>query len=112
MGFFDIFRGGDRSADEIAHDELSTAVAEKACVLIDVREPHEFSRGHVPGSHNMPLSRFDPARLPHGKQIVLICHSGVRSASALARARAAGHANARHYRGGLIAWHHSGGKLA
>lgn len=110
MGFFDMFRGPDPGS-EIPHDELREALDARSCTLVDVREPHEYARGHIPNSQNMPMSRFDPSRLPHGKPIVLICHSGVRSASALSRARASGHGNARHYRGGLIAWTRSGGAL-
>ena len=52
-------RGADRNADEIAHDELAAALKSEACVLVDVREPHEFSAGHIAGAINMPLSRFD-----------------------------------------------------
>jgi rhodanese-related sulfurtransferase len=36
-----------------------------ACVLIDVREPREFSSGAVARLTNLPLSRFDAARLPN-----------------------------------------------
>ena len=49
---------------EIGHDELAEALKSGSCVLVDVREPHEFSAGHVPGSVNHPLSRFDPHSLP------------------------------------------------
>ena len=104
-------RGGDRNADEIAHDELEAALKSEACILVDVREPHEFSAGHIDGAVNMPLSRFDPNRLPHGKPIVLICRSGARSASALSRARAAGHGAVRHYRHGVVGWANAGGEL-
>jgi rhodanese-related sulfurtransferase len=95
----------------VAHDELVEAIKAKSCALIDVREPHEFHAGHVPGSVNMPLSRFDPEHLPAGKPIVLICRSGTRSASALARTRAAGRGDARHYVGGVLGWQRAGGEL-
>ncbi len=91
MGLFDMFKGGAASpADEIAHDDLAAALEANSCVLIDVREPHEFKSGCVPGSQNMPLSRFDAARLPKDRMVVLICRSGARSGSALARPRAVG----------------------
>jgi len=110
MGFFDMFRGPDPDS-EIPHDDLHSALKNHLCTLIDVREPHEFAQAHIPGSHNMPMSRFDPNRLPHGKPIVLICRSGARSASVLNQLRRNGHASARHYRGGIIAWHRSGGAV-
>ena len=112
MGLFDMFRGGGSSAaNEIPHDELMAALKEKSCALIDVREPHEFDSGRVPGSHNLPLSRFDATLLPKDKPVVLICRSGMRSGQALSKARAAGRSDIRHYRGGVMAWSSAGGKL-
>jgi rhodanese-related sulfurtransferase len=110
MGLFDIFKGG-ASNDEIAYADLVAALEANACSLIDVREPHEFEAGRVPGSQNMPLSRFDAARLPTDRAVVLICRSGARSAGALARARASGRNDVRHYRGGVIGWSREGGEL-
>lgn len=48
-------------------------------VVVDVREPWLFKRGHVPGSVNIP---FDTARqrvlkeLSPGDTIVFVCHGG------------------------------------
>ena len=72
--FFSKRSGADLG--EIGHDELAEALQSKSCLLVDVREPHEFLAGHVPGSVNHPLSRFDPHRLPAGEKIILICGSG------------------------------------
>ena len=110
MGLFDMFKGGG-GADEAPHDELVAALKENSCALIDVREPHEFAAGRVPGSHNLPLSRFDVAQLPKDRPVVLICRSGMRSGQALAKARAAGRSDIRHYRGGVMGWTGAGGKL-
>ncbi len=112
MGLFDFLRGGGSSAaDEIAHDELAAALKSKACVLVDVREPQEFASGRVPGSQNLPLSGFDPARLPKDKPVVLICRSGARSSRALSQARSHGRSDIRHYRGGVMGWAGAGGKI-
>lgn len=98
--------------DEIGHEELAEALQSRSCVLVDVREPHEFSAGHVPGSVNHPLSRFDPRQLPVGERVVLICGSGKRSASAVSRAREAGLIAVRHYPGGVSGWRREGGQLS
>ncbi len=52
--------------------------------LIDVREPHEFARGHLDGALNMPLSDFEAHadELPPGP-LVIYCQSGLRSQRAL-----------------------------
>jgi len=55
--------------------------------IIDVRTPAEFSRGHVPGSINIPLQDL-PVRMEEIKTfaqpILLCCASGNRSAQATA----------------------------
>ena len=79
--------------------------------VVDVREPHEFAAGRIPGSLNLPMSRFDPGELPSGKAVVLICRSGNRSRNALAQARAAGRDDLRHFPGGMLQWGEFGGDL-
>jgi rhodanese-related sulfurtransferase len=108
--FFSRRAGADPG--EIAHEEIAEALKSKSCILVDVREPHEFSAGHVPGSVNHPLSRFDPHRLPAGEPVVLICGSGKRSATALSRARDAGLTDVRHYPGGVMGWRREGGQFS
>jgi len=73
-------------------------------VLIDVREPHEFAAGHIPGAVSHPLSSFDPAALPEGKRIVFSCAAGVRSVRAIEFAQAAGRDIREHYKGGFKDW--------
>ncbi len=112
MGAFDGFSRDERaSPDEVSREALEAALKADAWALVDVREVHEFDAGHVPGSVNLPLSRFDPDALPADKPLVLICRSGVRSLNALNAARAAGVAEIRHYRGGVIGWANGGGEL-
>jgi rhodanese-related sulfurtransferase len=95
----------------IGDEEFAQAVNEDHCDVIDVREPHEFSSGHIPNSINMPVSTFDPKELPSGKPVVLICQSGRRSLHALGQAHAAGRGDVRHYAGGVTRWRSVGGDL-
>lgn len=112
MGLLDTSpAGGATNPDEVSFEELQAALASKTWALVDVREPHEFDAGHAPAALSVPLSVFDPALLPTDKPVVLICRAGSRSATALARARQSGFANARHYRGGMIGWANSGGDV-
>lgn len=91
-------------------EEFEKIVQAGSCAIVDVREPHEYAAGHVPGAVNMPLSSFDPAQLPGG-QCVLICQAGGRSAKALALALKAGRADVRHYAPGTGGWRACGGAI-
>ncbi len=96
----------------IDHEDLEQALKAGKCVVVDVREAHEFASAHIPKSLNMPLSSFNPHRLPKDKLVVLICHSGMRSRSALSRAHATGREDVKHYARGILGWHSRKGPLA
>ena len=51
-------------------------------IQIDVREPAEFSAGHIPGAVNVPLSNIGSISLPKDRQIFLYCLRGTRSLQA------------------------------
>ena len=65
-------------------DLAKTMSAKPGTVVVDVREPHEYAAGHVPGALSMPLATV-PARhneLPRDRTVHLICQAGMRSAQA------------------------------
>lgn len=70
--------------------ELARQLAEKRVSVIDVSEAMEFAGGHIEGSVNVPLARLSRTQLPQGA-LVLVCHSGRRSAQALAQLVRRGH---------------------
>jgi rhodanese-related sulfurtransferase len=81
-------------------------------VLIDVREAQEYAAEHIPGASHVPLSTFDPARVPvpSGKKLVIHCRSGVRCGSAAARLLVAGYeGEITRMRGGILGWKAAGG---
>ena len=60
--------------------ERAKQILEAGGRLIDVREPDEFARGHLPGALNLPLDRLEERvdELKAGP-VVLCCQSGLRS---------------------------------
>jgi rhodanese-related sulfurtransferase len=76
---------------------------EGGAVLIDVREPEEWSAGHAPGAVHRPLGGLAAAPLPAGAPLLLVCRSGARSARAQAELAVAGRA-AINVGGGMNAW--------
>lgn len=58
------------------------ALVANGALLIDVRDPSEFSMGHLPGAANIPLTSLKgeiPQLKQKGLQIVLYCATGGRS---------------------------------
>jgi rhodanese-related sulfurtransferase len=86
-------------------------------LLIDIREPAEFQRGHIPGAVHLPrgLLEFEIHGLvqrthsesggsPEDQPIVLYCGTGGRSALAAETLANMGYRNVRSMSGGLVAW--------
>lgn len=94
------------TVNDLDIDDIKAGLAADSILIVDVREPHEFAAGHIPGSVSRPLSQFNPADLPNprGKRIVLSCAAGVRSLRALEFAQSAGLDIDSHYCGGFKDW--------
>lgn len=86
---------------------------ENAYVLVDVRQPEEYSQSHIPGARLMPLPQLarDMEQLPTDKELVFYCRSGGRSMAAAAMLEEEGF-NGPIYNltGGMLAW--DGGRVA
>ncbi len=77
-----------------------------SCELLDVREPGEYAREHIPGARLVPLGKLDATALS-GRPVVLHCASGGRSARGAALLAKSG-ADVAHLSGGLAAWRSAG----
>jgi rhodanese-related sulfurtransferase len=104
---------GAPQVSDLWADDIREGLAKGSILLVDVREPHEWEAGHIPGSMLLPLSAFDPAALPapNGRRIVLSCRSGKRSLTAAALAHRAGIPVDAHYAGGFLDWVAQGGTV-
>jgi len=80
-----------------------------APLLIDVREQHEFSNGHITHARHIPLGALTQRlrELPHDREIICVCHSGNRSRAAVSQLVAAGF-KAINLRGGMLGWAQAG----
>ncbi len=79
MGILDILKRN--SMDEGMERYRNTPGA----VLIDVRSPEEFARGHIPGSINLPIQALRNAEehLENPESPIFVyCQSGARSSRA------------------------------
>jgi rhodanese-related sulfurtransferase len=97
---------GAPKTSDLTPQQVKAALDADQILLIDVREPAEFTAEKIAGAVNVPLSVFSPAALPdaHGKTIVLQCAGGKRSAMAIDKCRMANLAIETQLAGGLAAW--------
>lgn len=59
-------------------------------VLLDVREPKEWSAGHAPQARNIPLGELRPESALADRSVIAVCRSGNRSGKAADLLAAAG----------------------
>jgi thioredoxin 1 len=78
-------------AGEVGLDDFAAAHAGGAFVL-DVREDHEFTAGHVPGAVHVPMNDLPTriAELPTDQPVFVICAVGSRSRQVVGYLRAQG----------------------
>lgn len=88
----------------------------KKIKLIDVRTPHEYSRGHIEGSKNIQL---DEISKKIGKEvsdkeekIIVYCLSGSRSVVAASELLKMGYKNVFSMTSGLLSWRSKGFPLS
>ena len=87
-------------------DVIADGHAQSAGQLLDVREPFEFEVARIEGANLIPLGEL-PGRvgeLDREKEILVLCHSGMRSAQAAEFLQQAGFARVANVAGGIDAW--------
>ncbi len=85
---------------------LLTQASTRKLQLIDVRDPHEYTLGHLPSAINIPLALLDTQwnSLDRNKLTIFICRSGMRSQQACQLAVQHGLTSAVNVSGGLQQW--------
>src|SRR5579859_350985 len=83
----------------------AASLLEDGAVLLDVREPDEWSHGHAPQALLIPMGEVQARRheLPEARRVVVVCRSGGRSAAITDALRAYGY-DAVNLAGGMCAW--------
>lgn len=81
---------------------------DSSMVILDVRTPEEFAKGHIPGAINIPYTHL-PVRISEvadaaDKDIVLYCTIGVRAEKGAERLRENGFTKLLHLDGDMQAW--------
>jgi adenylyltransferase/sulfurtransferase len=92
---------------EMSVQGLKRALDDKrSIVVLDVREPFEYEIAHIDGSKLIPLGQLGQRvnELDTADQIVVYCHTGVRSAQAVSFLNGLGFKKVKNLKGGIKAW--------
>ena len=85
---------------------------QQGALLLDVREPEEYSAIHAPNAKLIPLgqlgSRLQEIAAYKDKPVVVICRSGNRSSKAVTMLKEAGYSQVSNVKGGITAWEKDG----
>ena len=89
---------------------MTPSQVQATAYLLDVREPDEWTAGHAPGAHHLPMMEV-PARIaeiPGDTEVVVVCRSGGRSGNVVAFLAGRGWDNVRNLDGGMQSWDAAG----
>jgi SulP family sulfate permease len=91
-------------------NELKTRLNKEKLILVDVREPYEYKKGHIPQSQSIPLRmvRLKGDNLPTDLPILVICRIGRRSRLAANILKDMGYEQVYSLEGGTLAWEAAG----
>jgi rhodanese-related sulfurtransferase len=105
--------GRKAQSAEVPASELLASIRESSAPLIlDVRSPEEFARGHVPGAKNIGIDQL-AQRLAEisehlDEEVVVYCERGPRAERASALLAGAGFTAVRRLEGDMSGWRAAG----
>ena len=92
--------------------KAAQSMSKQGALLLDVREPEEYSAVHAPNAKLIPLgeleSRLQEIASYKDKPIVVMCRSGHRSSRAVSLLKEAGYTQVSNIKGGITAWQKDG----
>ena len=95
-------------SQEVGVNEAVLLINQKDALVLDVREPAEYSAGHIPNARNLPAGqlkdRLQELERWKARPVIVHCRNGQRSSAAAAALRQAGFTEAVKLRDGLTAW--------
>lgn len=97
----------NRMLSNLTPAQIRDALASRTDILLlDVREPAEYALAHIDGATLIPMRALPEAltTLPRDREIVLLCHHGMRSQMAGEFLLAQGFPRVAHMVGGIDRW--------
>ena len=98
-------RGG---GNNISVADATLKLNREDALIIDVRETHEWDRGHIPNARHIALGqlgkRMQEIEKFKSRPVIVVCASGNRSSSACGTLKRAGFEQVFNLSGGIGAW--------
>lgn len=100
----------DAMVNALTAQEAEALIARGDLDVVDVREPREWSNGHVAGSRLVPLDRLRSSLKGELQRdgIIFVCAAGIRSQAAAKLAEAGGFTRLYNLVGGTRGWVEAG----
>jgi rhodanese-related sulfurtransferase len=94
----------------LSPQQAQALIASTAVDIVDVREPGEWSTGHLPGARLVPLAelRSNPKLALQRDGVIFVCAAGVRSQTAARLAEQIGLHGLYSLTGGTRSWANAG----
>jgi len=106
IGFFILVRGV-KALTRIS-PKKALALQESGASIVDVRQPSEYSSGHIKGAVNIPLDSISriTKKIDKGADVIVYCLSGARSGAAARQLKSMGYTKV-HDLGSIGRWPYS-----
>jgi rhodanese-related sulfurtransferase len=96
----------------ISVQEATLMINRQDALVLDVREPEDFGKGHILHARNVPLSQLETRagdlQKHKTKPVIVSCENGSRSGGAASALRKRGFEKVYTLAGGLTAWQGAG----
>lgn len=106
-----LFHESRRGGRSLSPNQLVQLVNSQQAVVIDLREPAEFRKGHIVDALNIPYGKLDERwgelEALRDRPLVLVCKLGQHSSAAGKRLIAKGFNQVSRLGGGIIEWQNS-----
>lgn len=104
-----IFYVNAKSGKSLSPQQATLLINRANGLVLDVREPKDFEKGHIVGAINIPLAKLEARAVELDKHkdrpIIVVCQVGHQAGEAVKLLQARGFAHASRMTGGMTEWY-------
>lgn len=106
-----VFSESSRGGKTLSPQQVTNLINTQDAVVVDVRKPEEYARGHVPNAISIPATkikdRVSELNKHKDKPIIVVCQAGHSAGAAGAELTKAGFEQVYRLKGGVLEWQNS-----